>query len=276
LAPPPLLFVRCWHCEPWRGERDSDCLAMRTLAGLAEELDEQSQKVDEEEVRCWCSLAHAAARAKLIGARFVLRNLAKHTLVLAELRATTCTASLCSPSGDTSAPAGAFGFQNASSNTYETSFGSRVAIARWGVNFMLAAHTGTPDMFGRNGRETMSEARSGSPPACANSKGLVRIKFRDQKYLRALWGSHRVTGQRCAAARYTFSLATANAACLHGNGTILYISRSWTLVWCCVVCMATVPGYRILAVTQCRKPRGIWDNCVTALFGLSRVLRTAL
>jgi len=27
---------------------------------------------------------------------------------------------------------------------------------------------------------------------------------------------------------------------------------------------------------QCRKPRGIWDNCVTALFGLSRVLRTAL
>mmetsp|Transcript_17556 Transcript_17556/g.52511 ORF Transcript_17556/g.52511 Transcript_17556/m.52511 type:complete len:264 (-) Transcript_17556:64-855(-) len=49
LAPPPLLFVRCWHCEPWRGERDSDCLAMRTLAGLAEELDEQSQKVDEEE-----------------------------------------------------------------------------------------------------------------------------------------------------------------------------------------------------------------------------------
>jgi hypothetical protein len=28
--------------------------------------------------------------------------------------------------------------------------------------------------------------------------------------------------------------------------------------------------------SQCRKPRGIWDNCVTALFGLSRVLRTAL
>ena len=49
-SPSIFQYGRCWFCEPFRGRRQAEkCIAMRTLECLEYDIDEQEQKIGEEE-----------------------------------------------------------------------------------------------------------------------------------------------------------------------------------------------------------------------------------
>ena len=139
-------FVRCYHCQPYMGEEDEKCLALSTLEGLRDELEDLHRDVQEQEVRR--SLRDICSRAitSELGCRSLrlstLTRLATRSQVRGVLLGTKCTGSGSLRGMASSVGRFVFASPRAWWSRSGTGFASLDAIAGLEASCSRAGHTG--------------------------------------------------------------------------------------------------------------------------------------